>query len=60
MVPQFKKEIHLGIAPILFIDTVGYSKTRVGERSETLPELNHSVAPDRGNVGLTTARGDDS
>jgi hypothetical protein len=60
MSPEFKKEIHLGIAAILFIGIVGYSKMRVGEKSETLPDLNHVGAPDRGNVGLTMACGDDS
>jgi hypothetical protein len=60
MSPEVKKEIQLEIASILFIDIVGYSKMRVGEKSETLQELNHAIAPGRGNVGLTMARGDDS
>src|SRR5213592_2228583 len=43
MSPEVKKEIHLEIAHVLFIDVVGYSKLLVNEQREVVEQLNRAV-----------------
>jgi hypothetical protein len=43
MSAEFKKEIQLEIAHVLFIDIVGYSKLLVDEQKELIQELNQIV-----------------
>src|SRR6266403_879774 len=38
-----KKELHLEIAHVLFMDVVGFSKLLINDQSETLEQLNHLV-----------------
>src|SRR6266446_4131469 len=38
-----KKELHLEIAHVLFIDVVGFSKLLINDQTETLEQLNHLV-----------------
>src|SRR6266536_3230555 len=52
MSAERKPDLHLEIAPILFIDVVGYSKLLADEQSETLELLNQIV---RGTAELRTA-----
>jgi hypothetical protein len=38
-----KKELHLEIAHVLFIDVVGFSKLLINDQTETLEQLNQLV-----------------
>ena len=40
---EVKKEIHLEIAHVLFIDIVGYSKLSINEQNAAVDELNGAV-----------------
>jgi hypothetical protein len=38
-----KKDLHLEIAPVLFMDVVGFSKLLINDQSEILEQLNQLV-----------------
>ena len=43
MSAEAKKQLHLEIAHVLFMDVVGFSKLLINDQTETLEQLNHLV-----------------